>query len=102
MCRLWAACWILFLAVCCAGQTPDLTVWVIPVENASPNNLARGEDIRARVDAFNNSLAGSGVTVVNTVDPVLSMKLVAWNPAFAVPNAAVVMSQSRTLQALQN
>jgi hypothetical protein len=96
----------LFFSLCAAStyaQTePQLKVWIIPSEKTGPNDMARGEDIRARVDAFNKSLEGSGVTVLNTVDPALTMKLVSWNPAFAVPNAAVVLSQQRTLAALKN
>jgi hypothetical protein len=85
-----------------AAPTPRaLTVWLIPAEDTSPNNMARGDALLARVAAFNRSLEGSGVTVLNTTDPVLSMQLVAWNPAFVVPNGAVVLSQQRTLAALR-
>jgi hypothetical protein len=92
----------LFATSARAQAEPELKVWIIPAENAGPNDMARGEDIRARVEAFNKGLEGSGVTVLNTVDPALTMKLVSWNPAFAVPNASVVLSQQRTLTALKN
>ncbi|HEX8147938.1 MAG TPA: hypothetical protein VF591_12225 [Pyrinomonadaceae bacterium] len=99
--------WVgLIISLLAAGASaraePELKVWIIPAENAGPNEMARGEDIRARVEAFNASLKDSGVTVLNTVDPELSMKLLSWNPAFAVPNASVVLGQRRTLRALQN
>jgi hypothetical protein len=91
----------LLLPLACTGQTsPSLTVWLIPSENAAPNDIARGEDISARVEEFNRPLVGTNLTVLNTVDP-LAMKLASWNPEFAVPNASVVMSQKRTLVALQ-
>ena len=92
----------LFAASAYAQAEPQLKVWIIPSEKTGPNDMARGEDIRARVDTFNKSLEDSGVTVLNTVDPALTMKLVSWNPAFAVPNASVVLSQQRTLAALKN
>lgn len=102
--RLGLLC--LFISLCAASAyaqaEPELKVWIIPSEKTGPNDMARGEDIRARVDAFNKSLEGSGVTVLNTVDPALTMKLVSWNPAFVVPNASVVLSQQRTLAALKN
>jgi ABC-type glycerol-3-phosphate transport system substrate-binding protein len=91
----------LFLTTLSAQEKPELRVWIIPAENAGPDEMARGEDISLRVAAFNTDLKDSGVTVLNTVDPVLTMKLRSWNPAFAVPNAAVVLSQRRTLAALR-
>jgi hypothetical protein len=63
--------------------------------------LAPGETIRDRVDAFNKEYSKSHVVVENTTDPVLKMQLLSWNPAFAVPNAAVVTSQTRTIKALE-
>jgi hypothetical protein len=91
----------LLLTTLSAQEKPELKVWIIPAENAGPGEMARGEDISLRVAAFNMDLKDSGVTVLNTVDPVLTMKLKSWNPAFAVPNAAVVLSQRRTLAALR-
>ncbi|HEV2991142.1 MAG TPA: hypothetical protein VG759_22070 [Candidatus Angelobacter sp.] len=61
--------------------------------------MARGEDIRSRVEKFNAEFAPTGLTILNTIDP-LAMKLVSWNPEFAVPNASWIFSQRRTLNAL--
>lgn len=100
-------CWrqlllLLVCALCTSAQAArSVTVWLIPVENAGSADIARGEEIGKEVEEFNREFAGSRVTVENTTDPILKMKLLAWNPAFAVPNAAVVISQKRTLRALQ-
>jgi hypothetical protein len=88
-------------AVSFGEDRPAVTVWLIPAENAGPGDMARGEEIRERVDRFNNQFLGTPITVENTTDPVLKMKLMSWNPAFAVPNASVVVSQKRILRALQ-
>ena len=95
---------VFFLMVLAAiGQTKTvITVWLIPAEPAAPGDIAQGEQIVEQVDRFNRSLAGTRVTVLNTTDPVLKMKLMAWNPAFVVPNASVITGQTRTLRALQS
>jgi hypothetical protein len=90
---------ILFVGVCSAQTNAHLTAWLIPAEDVSPSNVAQGEDIRSQVDHFNRALAGTNLTVLNTIDP-LAMKLFSWNPEFAVPNAALVLSQRKTLAAL--
>jgi hypothetical protein len=95
---------LLFLLISspAGSQTSNsLTVWLIPGEPAAPGDIAQGEAIVEQVDRFNRELVGSRVTVVNTTDPVLKMKLMAWNPAFVVPNASVITGQTRTLKALQ-
>lgn len=90
------------LAGCVATQTDrSVTVWLIPIENAGSVDIERSEEIGKEVEAFNREFAGSRITVENTTDPILKMKLLAWNPAFAVPNAAVVINQRRTLHALE-
>lgn len=92
---------ISFLAVCCYGGTAaSLNLWIIPAENAGPGRIAAGEEIAKSVDALNRRFADTQVIVANTTDPVLKMQLLAWNPAFAVPNASLVISQTGTLQAL--
>lgn len=95
---------LIFLLAPAAISQPrtSITVWLIPGEPAAPGDIAQGEEIAERVNRFNRELAGSRVTVVNTTDPVLTMKLMSWNPAFAVPNASVVTGQTRTLRALQS
>src|SRR5579872_789229 len=100
----WCVSFLLFfLALTATAQTSNaITVWLIPGELAAPGDIAQGEEIVDRVNRFNRELAGSRVTVVNTTDPVLKMKLMAWNPAFVVPNASVVTGQTRTLRALQS
>jgi len=82
------------------AQKKSLRLWIIPIGNAGPGELTAGEKIRERVDAFNREFSNSRVTVENTTDPVLKMQLLSWNPAFAVPNAAVVTSQTGTMKAL--
>lgn len=94
----------LALALCGGAQAqvkPALRIWLIPAENAGPDEMTRGEVIRDKVDEFNRVYSRDGVVVENTTDPILTMKLLSWNPAFAVPNASVVTSQKRTLLALQ-
>jgi hypothetical protein len=91
---------IAFALCSLARGARQVNLWIIPIENAGPGEIAAGEDIGRRVDAFNREFANSRVTVENTTDPVLKMQLLAWNPAFAVPNAAVVTSQTGTLKAL--
>src|SRR5438552_10635932 len=91
---------LVFLTSMCSAQSlPELTVWLMPAENAGASEMARGEDIRSRVEKFNAEFAPAGLTVLNTIDP-LAMKLVSWNPEFAVPNASWIFSQKRTLNAL--
>src|ERR1035438_3619426 len=94
---------ILLLASSAIAQTArTITVWLIPGEPAAPGDIAQGEQIAERVNRFNRELAGSRVSVINTTDPILKMKLMEWNPAFVVPNASVVTGQTRTLRALQS
>jgi len=90
---------LLLCAVNVGQSLRTVTVWLIPSENAAPNDMAPGEEINARVSEFNRQLSGTNLTVLNTIDP-LAMKLPTWNPEFAVPNASVVLSQKRTLAAL--
>ena len=90
---------VFFASVSSAQTNTHLTAWLIPAEDVSPSNVAQGEDIRSQVDRFNSALAGTSLTVLNTIDP-LAMKLFSWNPEFAVPNAALVLSQQKTLAAL--
>lgn len=96
--------WLLSSIMTCvslASAADPVTLWIIPAENAGPGEMAPGEEIGRRVDAFNKEFSTPQVTVENTTDPVLKMQLLSWNPAFAVPNAAVVTSQTSTLKALQ-
>lgn len=81
------------------AQQPELSVWLIPAENKAPNDMARGEDIRPQIDAFNNRLRQGHVRVLNTLPP-LDAQLVAWNAEFAIPNWSVVAGQQRTIEAL--
>lgn len=83
-----------------ADERPAVTVWLVPSEQTPPGEITQGDKIQASVDRFNVKYADTPVTVLNTTDPVLKMKLLSWNPAFVVPNAAVVMSQVKTLDAL--
>jgi ABC-type glycerol-3-phosphate transport system substrate-binding protein len=88
------------VASCTLADAESLRLWIIPVENAGPGDLAAGERIRERLDAFNREFSNSHVIVENTTDPVLKMQLLSWNQAFAAPNAAVVTSQTGTMKAL--
>jgi hypothetical protein len=90
---------IFLVSLCSAQANPHLAAWLIPSEDVSPSIVVQGEDIRSQVDRFNRALAGTNLTVLNTIDP-LAMKLFSWNPEFAVPNAALVLSQQKTLAAL--
>ena len=81
-------------------QPPHVSVWLMPVENAAPNDIAQGEKIPAQLDALRASLAKTRVRLLNVEDP-LAMKARSWNPEFNVPNFQVVTSQRKTLAALQ-
>src|ERR1041385_2738828 len=79
----------------------QVSVWLMPAENAGPNDIAQGERIPAELDALRHSLEKTGVRLLNVEDP-LAMKARSWNPQFSVPNFQVVASQRKTLKALQH
>lgn len=85
------------------GQTArrQVSVWLIPAENAGPNDIAQGERIPAELEALRQSLEKTGVHLLNVEDP-LAMKARSWNPQFSVPNFQVVATQRKTLKALQH
>src|SRR4051794_21779180 len=92
---------LLAAALGALGQdAPTVTVWLIPAENAGPDDMARGDKVNTLIRAFDEKLSQTRVTVLNTSDSRLKDKLLSWNPAFAVPNASVVTSQLRTVEAL--
>lgn len=93
---------VLGVALYCAGQTTNRTVrvWLIPAENAGPNDIAQAERIPAELDGLRLSLQGTGVRLLNVEDP-LAMKARTWNPQFNVPNFQILASQKKTFEALQ-
>jgi hypothetical protein len=82
------------------AQKPSVSIWLIPAENAGPNDIAQGERIPEQLDKLRHSLEGTGVRLLNVEDP-LAMKARIWNPQFSVPNFQMVATQVRTLAALQ-
>jgi hypothetical protein len=84
------------------AQTPrrQVSVWLIPSENAGPNDIAQSENIPAALSALGASLAGTHLRLLNIEDP-LAMKLRSWNPEFSVPNFQWVVNQKRTIAALE-
>ena len=75
-------------------------MWLIPAENAGPNDIAQGERIPDQLAALRKSLEGTGVRLLNVEDP-LAMKAIFWNSQFNVPNFQVVATQRKTLEALK-
>jgi hypothetical protein len=92
----------LFLDIEAHGQSAKRTVsiWMIPAENAGPNDIAQGERIPEQLDGLRRSLEGTGVRLLNVEDP-LAMKARIWNPQFNVPNFQMVATQVKTLKVLQ-
>src|SRR5262249_12015029 len=94
----------LFITACvtCDAQTANrsVRVWLIPAENAGPNDIAQGERIPQQLKALRKSLEGTGVRLLN-VEPLLADRAIFWNPQFNVPNFQVVASQVKTLEALK-
>jgi hypothetical protein len=86
----------------CEAQSAkrSVRVWLIPAENAGPNDIAQGERIPEQMAALRKSLEGTGVRLLNVEDP-LALKAIFWNPQFNVPNFQVVATQSKTLDALK-
>ncbi len=76
----------------------QITVWLMPAEQASPNALSGGDEIRRNIDEFNRRLEGEDVTVVNTQPP-LDTQLIIRNPQFAAVNWSWVSNQSLTIAA---
>jgi hypothetical protein len=93
---------VLFVFGVAASQssTRGVSVWLIPAENAGPNEIAQGEHIPSELEALRLSLEGTGVRLLNVEDP-LAMKARSWNPQFSVPNFQVVATQRKTIRALQ-
>jgi hypothetical protein len=93
---------VLFLFGVAAAQSAPrgVSVWLIPAENAGPNEIAQGENIPGELDALRLSLEKTGVRLLNVEDP-LAMKARSWNPQFSVPNFQVVATQRKTIRALQ-
>lgn len=85
-----------------AAQTGprQISVWLIPSENAGPNDIAQSENIPAQLDAMRASLRPTRLRLLNVEDP-LAMKLRSWNPEFNVPNFQWVANQKRTIAALE-
>jgi hypothetical protein len=81
-------------------QPKQVSVWLMPVENAGPNAIAQGENIPSDLERLRTSLAQTRVRLLNVEDP-LAMKARSWNPEFNVPNFQVIASQRKTLAALQ-
>lgn len=77
-----------------------VSVWLIPAENAGPNDIAQGENIPSRLEALRASLESTHIRLLNVEDP-LAMKARSWNPEFTVPNFQVVDRQTKTIAALQ-
>ena len=91
-----------FLSTAAADGQPlprRISVWLIPTENAGPNDIAQGENIPKQLDSLRTSLAQTRVRLLNVEDP-LAMKARSWNPEFNVPNFQVVATQHRTYAAL--
>jgi hypothetical protein len=78
----------------------SISVWLIPSENAGPNDIAQGENIPAELDAFRATLRPTRLRLLNVEDP-LAMKLRSWNPEFNVPNFQWIANQKRTIAALE-
>jgi hypothetical protein len=100
-CAVILAC-ILSGGVEAAAQTGPrhISVWLIPSENAGPNDIAQSENIPAQLDALRASLRPTRLRLLNVEDP-LAMKLRSWNPEFNVPNFQWVANQKRTIAALE-
>lgn len=86
----------------CATQTypRSVRVWLIPAENAGPNDIAQGERIPDQLAALRTSLIDTKVCLLNVEDP-LALKAIFWNSQFNVPNFQVVETQKKTLEALK-
>lgn len=84
------------------AQSPArrISVWLIPSENAGPNDVAQGSSIPAQMEALRKALLTTRVRLLNVEDP-LAMKARSWNPEFNVPNFQVVATQKKTLKALE-
>jgi len=97
-----SAIWLQCAAANGQAQSPQrsVRVWLIPAENAGPNDVAQGERIPEQLDNLRHSLQGSGVRLLNVEMP-LAMKAIFWNPQFNVPNFQVIATQRKTLDALK-
>jgi len=100
-----AANWILVVALAMSPVSAmpanlRLSVWLMPAENAGPNDIAQGERIPKELEVLRQSLEGTGVRLLNVEDP-LADKARSWNPQFTVPNFQVIATQRKTLAALQ-
>jgi Bacterial extracellular solute-binding protein len=78
----------------------SVSIWLIPAENAGPNDIAQGEQIPEQLEALRRSLVATGVRLLNVEDP-LAMKARSWNPQFNVPNFQMVATQVNTIKTLQ-
>jgi ABC-type glycerol-3-phosphate transport system substrate-binding protein len=91
---------ILSAGLSAQSRDDEVRVWLIPAENAGPNDIAQGERIPTELEKLRRSLEGTGVRLLNVEEP-LAMKARSWNPQFTVPNFQVVATQRKTLGALQ-
>jgi ABC-type glycerol-3-phosphate transport system substrate-binding protein len=72
----------------------------MPTEQSGPNDVASGERTRQEIAAFNRTLEGQHITVLNTQPP-LDTQLLVTNPELTVVNWNWVSSQRLTLTALE-
>src|SRR5258707_8909235 len=83
-----------------ATEPRTVRVWLLPAERGVNSDITDVRELDRQIDEFDAKQVPEGIILENTNDPVLRAQLLAWNPAFAMPNFGWVRGQTATLRAL--